>query len=493
MTEQHGVNCAKIICEQTQQFGRSQWETVLAIHEHCGVSFLRAHRLAKGWTLIEATGQLRAILQQIGQPYEGLAHQRMSRWETGSDMPSPRYLDALCRLYRTRPDRLGFGSDYTETESGLEDEFPRLSMNHPASKYVQMFERQKNEKEEMERCQLLDSLASYNSGGALSAPLLQTLRAIRTQADLLLGTQSVAVATVDRWESVAHDYGRLQLTTPLYTFLAQIMYDFAEVQCILNRRQPLEFQQRLHRVAAQLAVLIAINVNAVGDRRETDAWFHTAHLAADETGDRALRALITVNEAMSYLWYGRSVKRALELSQTAQVIAGASPSGASAHAAAIEARAQARIGRRHEALAAIRHAETIFERLSPGDIEVNRLSFYEHRLRYCSQNVLTLVGENKAAMTVQQRALELPDADVVDSSLVKLDQAMCLVHSGDLEEGCRLAGQSLLDLPPESRHGVTLFRAREVASMIESTHYRLEPVVDLQEILRLCTLTSKQN
>ena len=41
-----------------------------------------------------------------------LSHQRVSQWENGADVPSPRYLDALCRLYSSRPDKLGFGNDY---------------------------------------------------------------------------------------------------------------------------------------------------------------------------------------------------------------------------------------------------------------------------------------------------------------------------------------------------------------------------------------------
>jgi len=47
----------------------------------------------------------------------GLSHQTVSRWETGADFPSSHYFDALCRLYHTRPDRLGFGHDYSAMPS----------------------------------------------------------------------------------------------------------------------------------------------------------------------------------------------------------------------------------------------------------------------------------------------------------------------------------------------------------------------------------------
>src|SRR5262249_48908698 len=43
--------------------------------------------------------------------------QRLSRWERGIDRPSKGYLDALCRLYQSRPDLLGLGVDYSSEHS----------------------------------------------------------------------------------------------------------------------------------------------------------------------------------------------------------------------------------------------------------------------------------------------------------------------------------------------------------------------------------------
>ncbi|MBO0884587.1 MAG: helix-turn-helix transcriptional regulator, partial [Mycobacterium sp.] len=219
------------------------------------------------------------------------SHQRVSQWESGSDIPSPRYLDALCRLYRTRPDLLGFGHDYSETPSGepsghlASAPVDRRSLHRAEGSTRSIAATSQNDdgEDEMKRRQLLRALAA--GGMVMTAPLFEALRVERTLADTLLDTQSVSAATVDDWEIVARDYGARQLTTPLYTFLAEAMCDFAKLRAVLAQRQPLEFQRRLYRVMAQLAGLIATSVNAAGDLRETHSWFHTARLAAEETGD----------------------------------------------------------------------------------------------------------------------------------------------------------------------------------------------------------------
>lgn len=306
---------------------------------------------------------------------------------------------------------------------------------------------------------------------------------MRSEADALLETQSVSAATVDDWESLAHEYGALQLSMPLHTFLLHATSDLARVRTVLAQRQPLEFQRRLYRVMAQLAGLIATGVNMLGDLRETRAWFHSSRLAAEETGDRRLRAWVVAYEGMSYLYYGRPVTRAVELAQTAQALAGASPSAEGALAASIEARAHARLGHRRESLAAINRSEAMFERLQETDPNV--LGFYEQLLRFYQSNVFTFIGETRRAMVAQRRALELlpPGDDLVDPVLVLLDQATCLIHEGELTEGCRLTTQTLLAVPPQTRLGAPAARAKEIATLIGSRSPRL--TTELNEVLQL--------
>ena len=109
----HPLTCARSIRRQCMADDWPQPRIAQRIHDHCGVSPLRAHRLAWGWTLEEAVAKLRMIYAAQWGNEPALSHQRLSQWEIGADIPSARYLDTLCQLYASRPDRLGFGHDYT--------------------------------------------------------------------------------------------------------------------------------------------------------------------------------------------------------------------------------------------------------------------------------------------------------------------------------------------------------------------------------------------
>jgi transcriptional regulator with XRE-family HTH domain len=465
--------------ERMKQTGGSPQDAAREVQQHCGVSLLRAHRLVRGWTLLEAAENIRQVLRDSGRPRERLTHQRISRWEIGDEMPSPDYLEALCKAYRSRPDLLGFGRDYSS--DAVADS--REAISEPPQ-MTQTFGHIEAE-EMVNRRDLITRLGALGGAALAAGSLLDAVRKIRDQTDALLETQFVSPTSVDWWESQARDYGYLKQTTPTPIFLADATADFARLRSVLARRQPLEFQRRLYHVMAQLAGLIGLSVLGmhVGEAR---SWFHTARLAADETGDRALRAWVMAYDAVPYMWGGGGipVQRAVELCQTAQAVAGSASTPAGALAAANEARAQAKLGRRRETLDAIERAERHFARLADVDIDGNRLGFYEHRLRYCQENALTLLGETGAAMDLQRRAEELPRVDVIDSIMVKLDRSACHIRNHEPEEGCRVASQVILELSPAGGWGLVLTRAREILDLVPGPTRRLEAACDLAEVLQ---------
>lgn len=467
----HDPACARRITEQGRIDGRTPDELVDVIHEHCGVSLLRAHRLAHGWTLAEAAERVRKqVPPDQGRTGAGLAHQRISQWEKGSDVPSPPYLEALCRVFRTRPDRLGIGHDYTPAVP-LDDR--REHDNDKPDNDLG------DDKDEMKRRELLRMVAS-GGVGMVSAPMMHLLHTVRATTDRLLDTQSVSATTIDYWEEVVRDYGREQLTTPPQVFIARTVADFLDLRRTLERRQPLEFQRRLYRAMAQLAGLIAIEINDASEQREAYAWLHTARLAADEAGDRQLRAWISAKEATWYLWYDRPAQRSVDLAQAAQAIAGRAASTAGVLAAVVEARAQARLGRRPEALAALRRADAGFEHLAPADTEVTMLGIDVHRLHWNKGNALTTLGEIRAAMDAQRQACHLSS---VDRSLVALDRSTCLIRAGELDHGCTLAQQVLLSLDPASRSGLPLYRARQIVNLVHPGDRQRTSARELSEVI----------
>src|SRR5919198_1098928 len=82
-------------------------EIVAEIVELAGISALWAGGLAKGWRRSELLDRLR----QQGDP--SVDESMLWRWEIGERDPSKEHLDRLCQVYRTRPDLLGYGHDYS--------------------------------------------------------------------------------------------------------------------------------------------------------------------------------------------------------------------------------------------------------------------------------------------------------------------------------------------------------------------------------------------
>ena len=83
------------------------------IRRCCGHNGLRAHRLAWGWSVPEATGQVHALCtaQRLGA--RGLTIRSWHQWESERYRPRDDYIDLLCRLFQTSAVRLGYAPDYT--------------------------------------------------------------------------------------------------------------------------------------------------------------------------------------------------------------------------------------------------------------------------------------------------------------------------------------------------------------------------------------------
>ena len=227
-SENHGISCARRIRQQAEGAGATPLEIAQAIDEHCAVGLLRAHRYARGWTLIEAAERLRAILRGRGESAAELAHQRISCWERRSDQPNPRYLDALCELYQARPDMLGFGHDYSPVATaGLRQGQVTQGQWHAAHAGDPPPEA------EEEACLRMLRSSAFTGESGISPSLLEALQGIRRGADRLLETQSVSPATVDHWEMAVDTYEYLRMTAPPTVLLTQLLSDFADLQQIL--------------------------------------------------------------------------------------------------------------------------------------------------------------------------------------------------------------------------------------------------------------------
>jgi hypothetical protein len=91
---------------------------------------LEAWRFANGWTRPEVSARLDALYESDGLAPPRITSAELCRWEHRQRRPSDERIEYLCRLYGTRPDRLGFGTDFSIADvdhlqrAGVSDMWP---------------------------------------------------------------------------------------------------------------------------------------------------------------------------------------------------------------------------------------------------------------------------------------------------------------------------------------------------------------------------------
>lgn len=94
---------------------------------------LEAWRFANGWTRPEVSARLDALYEADGLAPPEITSAELCRWEHGQRRPSDERIEYLCRLYGTRPDRLGFGTDFSVADvdhlqrAGVSDAWPHTN------------------------------------------------------------------------------------------------------------------------------------------------------------------------------------------------------------------------------------------------------------------------------------------------------------------------------------------------------------------------------
>ena len=181
-------------------------------------------------------------------------------------------------------------------------------------------------------------------GAAVDGRFFGAVERIRRRLDEALLGATVSVAMLDHWEGMTGEYGRQYMTVPPMRLLCDVLLDLGDVRRMCEQRQPLEFVERLCRLAARLAGLAGMTMIDAGDHRLARSFFSTARTAADETGDRHLRAWVAVRESLVPLYYGDPAQAAAA-ARAAADLAGHQPCVAGVMAPVVEARALARLAR----------------------------------------------------------------------------------------------------------------------------------------------------
>ncbi|RCG19094.1 hypothetical protein DQ384_38095 [Sphaerisporangium album] len=309
------------------------------------------------------------------------------------------------------------------------------------------------------------------AGGTLPFLVLDELDQIRGRMDALLASSSISAATLDRWEETVHGYAYGFKSRPPRQLLEDVLLDFAELHQHAASRQPVDHQTRLCRLSAQLAGMAGNILADLGHHRHARRWFSTAQIAADETGDRFLKAWVRAREATVSLYHHQPPQTAIALAGEARQWAGQAPCAGAALAAATEARAYARLGDAARGLEALRQAQAITEKLPDAHLENSIFGYPRQQMAFHLEATLTAIGRVKEARQAQREALALyPPTEHVNPALIRLDEASCLIRSGDPASGYQLAGQHLLAMPEGYRTPLVLSRAHELLDTSRPGH-----------------------
>jgi tetratricopeptide (TPR) repeat protein len=500
------------------------------ISSQCGTSKIRAYRLALGIALADVVAQVRARYEADGRRVPRFSETLLSAYESGQKRPGPEYLHYLCAAYQADPADLGFEgvclcgeshrplppamTDQTQASAagraGVLASDPRLaaqaglptpvSVRHSGHSVPRLAAvpgamtdadpADGQEDDDELRRMLIRQMTE--AGGRIDGRFLGAVDRIRRRMDDALLGGTVSAAMLDTWEHAAAAYGRQYMTVPPLRLLCDVLLDLGDVRRMCEERQPLEFSERLCRLACQLSGLAGISMLDIGDHRLARSFFRTARTAADETGDRPLRAWVAAREALVPLYYGDPTEAAA-LASSAIDLAGRRLCTAAVMAPVIEARARARLahvtsrGRRaalHRARATLDRAADAITELPADLVSDTAFGYTERQLYFYMGDTLVVLGDWQAANRAFSQAAQLyPAAEVLDCALVVLGRARCLLESDEPAQALALARDTVLGLPPEHRTDVVLQVARSLGQAAALRYPTLPALAEYRDAL----------
>ncbi len=316
---------------------------------------------------------------------------------------------------------------------------------------------------------------------------------IRRRMDDALVGGTVSAIMLDEWEEATVGYGRQYMTVPPLRLLCDVLLDFGDVRRMSERRQSLEFSERLCRLAGQLAGLTGMIMINVGDQRLARSFFRTARTAADETGDRHLRAWVAVREALVPLYYGDPAE-ASALARAGAGLAGSNPCVAGVMAPVLEARALAWAAARRDDTgggSALRRVKTLITpvhealaRLPATERGDTAFGYTQRQLLFHEGDTLVMLGDHRGAEEAFACSLDeyAPD-EILDRSLISLGLARCRLEADEPEEALRRGLDTLLAVPREHRSEIMMRTARSLADTVAVRHGEQRAVREYREAL----------
>lgn len=318
----------------------------------------------------------------------------------------------------------------------------------------------------------------YVSGEALSDPV----ESLRQHMNDMFSRGAMTDTVLDDWERTAIRYARATRDRPALVLIGDLTRDLEELNGLLNRPLSVSAMRRLTRVAAQMSGLMCLAFCIMDDRPAFRRWARTARLAGREAGDPETLSWILAQEAHGH-YYSGDVLEAVDVARHGYEVVSVPCSGA-ALAAALEARAQATLGRDKEARDALKRAEDVLSHLE-GDVLIpSAFGYNEASFRFHQGNAYTHLRDVKSAFKAQDRALELCGPDnYADWAMTRLDRAQCLIYANEIPDGLRHATETITSLTGPKRQGIISLRAKAIIEALPQKARSLPAARDMGELL----------
>lgn len=318
------------------------------------------------------------------------------------------------------------------------------------------------------------------------------VESLRQQMNDVFSRGAMTGTVLDDWERTAIRYARATRDRPASVLIDDLSQDLKELNGLLVRPLSVSAFQRLTRVAAQMSGLMCLAFCILDDRPAFRRWARTARLAGREAGDPETLAWILAQEAHGH-YYSGDLLEAIDVARHGYEVSQA-PSAGAALAAALEARAQATLGRAKETRNALERAEEALSDLDGDALIPSAFGYNEASFRFHEGNAYTHLRDVKSAFKAQERALELCQPDnYTDWAMTRLDRAQCLIYAGEITEGLDYAFETITSVAAPKRKGIISLRAQTVVQTVPEKARNLPAARNLGELLMLAIGTGGTN
>jgi transcriptional regulator with XRE-family HTH domain len=467
---------------------------------------LEAYRLAHGWTREQLAQALDLLYRQDGRPQARISPAEICGWEHGRHAPSSVRQDYLARVYRTRPDRLGFGRDHSRAGSAAGNRAAGASVPGapaapvgpaaPVAPAVPVAPAAPVVADPGVRIvragsAVGDVIVAHAGGGMDRRTVIKLLgglavTGIPPQLDLdqlnvaRQASQYVDSALVASLRAVTTAYGNQRETMSPALLVQPVLGQLRYLQGLFEGTANPTVRRELGFVTGETAILAGWLFMSLTSLDQARRHFGYARDIASELEDRTLGAYSRIFESAvhSRITHAQSpeeTRLALGLLEEAAAAGPALSPPMRARLAAQQAEEHAILRQAEACERALDRAREAAAQIAQDECVGLFSDWREARLPIYEGTCRLLLGEaRRAASTLEEAYARIGGAKTGVSMITRIDLGSAYVQAGEVDEGARLIGEGFEGARQMGRQGI-MRRARRARQRLEQ--WKDEPAV----------------